>query len=534
MKNVIILLLTLTSFVVNGAVITWVGGTSNNWTDGANWDLGVVPTPIDDVVIGYSSPAPRTTVTAPSGTTDVKSITLQNTVFNTVSGSILNVSGNSGLLSSFYLDNTNINNLGIIDIVGGLLAVQSLIINPGGFRMHGSGDNSPVSFELTNSSSMYNTTPVSFLDFLNNVESGTGFHKDILLKINNSSILENDGYITSIYNFSLQDWVNVGIEIDNNSSLRSISSGVMSIQGIRINGIHVKNTSGAAPKSKFINHGYLQLDKCTTCNYGEFICGIKVDENAMYEDFPVTSTTIIQGFTGVNDSDVCVSGTIGSYGSLGGPAVDMGNYSFDPTAVLQGTGVVIIDDGMSSSFNATVRPGGPMVGELEVQGNFTSSSSTVFQMKIEGMGEPGMMMGHDQIEWGTDETTLSMSTLQVELSGGFAPNVGDQFQIFTGTVEGEFENLNLPGGNDSWQVNYDPNGVMIEVIAPINNINNAGIGTLNPRTKLEINGGDILLSSIGTGVVLTSPGGLYFKITVDDNGAIQSELIPCPEVWECP
>jgi hypothetical protein len=64
---------------------------------------------------------------------------------------------------------------------------------------------------------------------------------------------------------------------------------------------------------------------------------------------------------------------------------------------------------------------------------------------------------------------------------------------------------------------------------------NVGIGTNAPRHKLEVkNGsalvtnGDVIVSSPGKGVILTSPSGNCFRLTVSDAGALSTTAITCP------
>lgn len=53
-------------------------------------------------------------------------------------------------------------------------------------------------------------------------------------------------------------------------------------------------------------------------------------------------------------------------------------------------------------------------------------------------------------------------------------------------------------------------------------------GSTFPTAKLNITGGDVYLASAGTGVVLTSPNGSCYKVTVDNAGAMQTNAVTCP------
>ena len=47
-----------------------------------------------------------------------------------------------------------------------------------------------------------------------------------------------------------------------------------------------------------------------------------------------------------------------------------------------------------------------------------------------------------------------------------------------------------------------------------------GIGTTAPRANLHVDEGDIFIEDSQHGIILTSPGGKYFRIRVNDNGSL--------------
>ena len=51
---------------------------------------------------------------------------------------------------------------------------------------------------------------------------------------------------------------------------------------------------------------------------------------------------------------------------------------------------------------------------------------------------------------------------------------------------------------------------------------NIGVGTTRPETRVHVKDGDIFVEDAGRGIILTSPGGTNFRITVDDGGIIHS------------
>lgn len=55
-----------------------------------------------------------------------------------------------------------------------------------------------------------------------------------------------------------------------------------------------------------------------------------------------------------------------------------------------------------------------------------------------------------------------------------------------------------------------------------------GIGTPTPKTQLQVTGGDIYLESANAGVIMKSPDGNCWKLTVANNGAPVFTAITCP------
>ena len=70
--------------------------------------------------------------------------------------------------------------------------------------------------------------------------------------------------------------------------------------------------------------------------------------------------------------------------------------------------------------------------------------------------------------------------------------------------------LQTDGAND--RVLIDTNG-------------NVGIGTTNPVSKLEVDGGDIEVDDIGSGLILKSPNGTRYRVTVDNSGNLVKTAI---------
>ncbi|MFK7935997.1 MAG: hypothetical protein AB8G22_20960 [Saprospiraceae bacterium] len=57
---------------------------------------------------------------------------------------------------------------------------------------------------------------------------------------------------------------------------------------------------------------------------------------------------------------------------------------------------------------------------------------------------------------------------------------------------------------------------------------NVGLGTEDAKAKLHIEDGDIYLKEIGRGVIMRSPNGNCWRMTIDDNGDFVKTQITCP------
>jgi hypothetical protein len=75
------------------------------------------------------------------------------------------------------------------------------------------------------------------------------------------------------------------------------------------------------------------------------------------------------------------------------------------------------------------------------------------------------------------------------------------------------------------------NSLVLGGIAGVNGAaadTNVGIGTTAPKTKFHLRNGRIYVESNGQGVILKSPNGSCFELTVSDAGALTIAAIACP------
>jgi fibronectin-binding autotransporter adhesin len=152
--------------------------------------------------------------------------------------------------------------------------------------------------------------------------------------------------------------------------------------------------------------------------------------------------------------DVAQNGTlvVASAGNTHSSAVFLG--AFSGSGGFTGGGDVFIEGDLRPSDPVTVSFGGNTY--------LANSTNTVMQLEGTTAGS-----GYDQINV-TGQLVLAGS-LDVELIGGFQPQAGETFQLFTGNLSGAFSELSLPALSNglSWNTsNLDASGSVSVVPEP--------------------------------------------------------------------
>jgi hypothetical protein len=79
----------------------------------------------------------------------------------------------------------------------------------------------------------------------------------------------------------------------------------------------------------------------------------------------------------------------------------------------------------------------------------------------------------------------------------------------------KFFNGQYPGNKFIETMRINPNGYV-------------GIGTIEPKAKLEVADGDVYIKDINRGVIMTSPDGQCWRGTINNSGVLEFSAIPCP------
>ncbi len=515
------------------STVVWSGnGFDQMWNNPANWVGGVLPGSSDDVLItgGFSVFLNPIII---STNQDVQSIELQDASIQINANVVVNVT--TPITHTTPAIKTP--NLGTIEILGTLNVYGAirigwnggLIIQQGGYlSLDGSHPNFDYSILIEDEATYLNHgTTIGF----NNIKPN-GDPLAAMLKVDTDADFINYGLFQSWEAGQLP--VVDGILISDTGGVYNFASGQIFIDIALNNGITMVNTSGAG-FSTMTNEGTIVTSQCTTCggngNPNPNGASIYVDANSCFGN---TVTGVIQSNPAGTPWPLFIDASLSLCGFYHGPLFipalppgtpfNPGTFNMSSNSTLAGVGS-ILNAGLT--IQGTVAPGNSP-GIITFVDDFSNPSAT-FEMELAGTGGAGDASGHDQIIFQGASNSVLGTTLEVLLIDGFEPEVGDEFVLFSGPVTGTFGTINLPGDASSWSITYDANEIKLELVSPVVNIDNVGIGTPEPKTKLHVNKGDIYVETIGSGIILQTSAGLCHKLTVDAaTGNVIATAVACP------
>lgn len=123
------------------------------------------------------------------------------------------------------------------------------------------------------------------------------------------------------------------------------------------------------------------------------------------------------------------------------------------------------------------------------------------------------------------------ATLQVDLTLNYATSSGAQFTDVSRTLKtaiarvsaATFDSDLIPNADNSFSVGSALNRWQNAYFA-----GNVGIGTNAPSAKLQIQNGDIYVTTSTRGIILTSPDGTCARGTIDNADALTFNSVTCP------
>ena len=470
--------------------LTWIGDTGD-WTDATKWDIGVVPTAGDEVIINTN-----TAVVSFSETTTVGRINISNSAQLTIeAGAVLTISSTTAERAlesspSGEIINDGTINISTTGIDGEGLYNKGTFVNNGSIVVDGTNSNGIrlASGTFTNSSTGTISVTNSGSDYIN-VDESSGIPStfenngtiDVILTtgddgiyVNNSSIFNNAGTV----NISLEAGASGGDEAiytEDGGTFNNNMGGIITISSSGDHGISGKNTG------TFNNNlgGTINIDAVTNDQ-------VFLDDTAIFNNFGIinlTNATDVGLY--VTDASIFTNKTTGEIN-----ITDAVNYSIQIDANLNSSPATIDNSG---SITIT---GGKDGLRLQETGVFTNNASGI--LNIVSPNEDGINIQ------GTSGTVNNSGTIDIsmapkegmDMSAGTLNNFAGALFKAADCLE---DNLEINGtsvvNNDGNMILSRPNDdasgrddIEVNTGATFNNTSNATFAPGNSPGELEIRG----------------------------------------------
>jgi hypothetical protein len=125
--------------------------------------------------------------------------------------------------------------------------------------------------------------------------------------------------------------------------------------------------------------------------------------------------------------------------------------------------------------------------------------------------------------------TVGDAVTRYEFTGapiGVSTNSSFQFGGVTGsTATAIIGHSHTDNNNGALLLSTRGSGVTAERVR-ITNTGNVGIGTTSPTSKLTVTGGDVEVTDSASGIILKSPDGTRYRVTVSDLGVLSTASLP--------
>jgi hypothetical protein len=191
--------------------------------------------------------------------------------------------------------------------------------------------------------------------------------------------------------------------------------------------------------------------------------------------------------------------------------------------------------GQNAGYSNTTGVSNVFIGSSSGSGNTTGQQNTYLGASAGQLNETGgqnTMIGNGAgyPVRGTGNTFVGQGTALLKLSNE-ALTAGDNL-----TALGRFATFGQDGLTNSTAIGFQAlanqsNSLVLGSVAGFNQATatvNVGIGTTAPKARLHVRSGKIYVEANGQGVVLKSPNGSCFELTVQDTGALTTTVVSCP------
>jgi hypothetical protein len=391
------------SFIYTQAnTVTWVGGSTGDWSVGSNWSGGAPPGSGDDVVIGSG-----VNVTHSTGTDTIHRLTVSTGL--TITGGSLSVNA-AGTVTTLSVSGGTLSGSGALTVTN-TFNWSGGTLGGGGSLTVGNGISAALS--LDNSSVTLGRT-------LNNNGTMTWSGSNAL--VFSGGVFNNAGTVSASTSGSTMSVTGTGTF--NNSGTFSVG---------------VLDSASFAAGVAFNNTGAVNINQGTLTLNGGTSSGTFSTSN--------WTTLSLSGYTLTGSSTISGGGSVvfsGGTSTLAGTVSASGGVTVNSGATVNATGTV----SGSLTNNGTLSVGGGGPGTLSVGGNFTQSSTATLSLALGGLAA-----GTQYSRLNVTGTAALAGTVSVSYVNGFVPAAGNTFALLTyASAAGTFGTVS--GG--SLTPRYDP------------------------------------------------------------------------------
>jgi hypothetical protein len=192
---------------------------------------------------------------------------------------------------------------------------------------------------------------------------------------------------------------------------------------------------------------------------------------------------------------------------------------------------IVVDTGIFASYNENLTLQAPYnttrMTISSSNGNVgINNTSPSAELHVGGSTDQTTVL---KIEAG-DNTAFPATTSELRMIGYGSRGQGVFFEDTSNSGEEWFAGLNYSGGWDKYSIGYDASGGQAEYTANAiftvkGSVARVGIGTTDPASKLEVDGGDIEIDDSDRGLILRAPNGTRYRLQVANDGSLSTTAL---------
>jgi hypothetical protein len=226
----------------------------------------------------------------------------------------------------------------------------------------------------------------------------------------------------------------------------------------------------------------------------------------------------------------------GDFNAFFGSGAGQANSAGDNNSFFGGDAGLANTTGFQNSFfgrqagaNNTTGSFNSFFGRSSGLANTTGTSNVFFGQDAGLLNNTGSFNAFFGNSAGQGNTTGFNNTF-IGVSAGLANITGSSNTLIGRFAEVGRTDLIFATAIGARAVVSQSDSVVIGAVAGINGgrDTNVGIGNIAPKTRLHVTNGKVYVESNGQGVIMKSPNGSCFELTVSDSGALTVTALACP------